>query len=400
MRFKSTDKLSPLLRSREAEPLALRPLLALSLAGAVLLASGCRRESASEVGPPPSPTNEITLTTKQMAEMKIVSEVADEQNVDDTILTSGRIAFDDQRVVHVFSPVTGKVTKVAVELGQRVKKGDLLARIESPEIGVVSSDVGKAKAELVAAEHELRRQKELFAAHATPRRELERAEDNYGKAKAEMDRASQKARLLRTAHVDLVSQTYALRADIDGEVFMKAVSPGMEIAGQWDGDGNELFTIGEADPVWVIADVFEMDIARVKVGSKVNVSVVSAPNRVFEGTVDWVSSILDKETHAAKVRCKFDNADRALKPGMYATVQISVDEKRALAIPRSAVLRLRDQTIVFVDHGPTADGEHRFERLPVTVDEGEGGTWLTVSHGLERGQRIVTSGAILLTGML
>lgn len=400
MSLHSADKLSLPARSREASRVARRASLVGPLVGAVLIAGGCRRKDPSEAGIPPAPTNEITLSAIQIKEMKIVSEVADEQNVDDTILTSGRIAFDDQRIVHVFSPVTGKVTKVAVELGQRVKKGDLLALIESPEIGIASSDVGKARAELVAAEHELRRQKELFAARATPQRELERAEDNYGKAKAEMDRASQKARLLRTGNVDLVSQTYALRADIEGEVFMKSVSPGMEIAGQWSGGANELFTIGEADPVWVIADVFEMDIARVNVGSKVNVSVVSAPNRVFEGKVDWVSSVLDKETHAAKVRCTFGNADRALKPGMYATVQISVDEKRALAIPRSAVLRLRDQTIVFVDHGPVADGKHRYERVPVTVDEGEGGKWLSVTHGLERGQKVVTTGAILLTGML
>src|SRR5690606_27510228 len=104
----------------------------------------------------------------------------------------------------------------------------------------------------------------------------------------------------------------------------------------------------EADPVLVLADVFEMDIARVNVGAEVKVSVVSAPGRTFEGRVDWVSTVVDERTRAAKARCRLANPDRALLPEMHATVHISVDERRALVIPRSSVLTLRDQTIAFI----------------------------------------------------
>src|SRR5262249_25699860 len=150
-----------------------------------------------------------------------------------------------------------------------------------------------------------------------------------------------------------------------------------EISGQYGGGAVELFTVGETDRVWVLADVFELDIARVKVGSKVVVNVVSWPGRTFEGHVDWVSGALDKDTHATKVRCTFDNTDRALKPEMFSTARISVDVKKALAIPRSAVLRLGDQTVVFIDRGDS-NGKVCFERAPVLVDEGEGSKWLTV----------------------
>src|SRR5262249_34456514 len=153
----------------------------------------------------------------------------------------------------------------------------------------------------------------------------------------------------------------------------------------------------ELDHVWVLAEVFEMDIARVKMGSKAVVRVVAYPNKVFEGKVDYVSGSLDPQTRTAKVRCTFDNPDRLLKPEMFATVNVSVEERRALAIPHSAVLRLGEQTVVFVDRGNAPDGRHRFERLPVQVDEGEASTWIPVTHGLDKGTKIVTKGAILLS---
>lgn len=368
-------------------------------AGGLLAVTACKHKDHAVVMTPPSPPNEVLLSQDQVREMKIVSELVDEQNVDDTVLTSGKVTFDDQKVSHVYSPVAGKVVKITAQLGHHVNKGDPLVVIESPDIGVATSDVGKAKADLIAAEHDFKRQEDLFKAHAASQRDYETSEDNFRKAKAEMERASQKARLFQRG--DVVGQTYTLRAELEGEVFMKSVSPGMEIAGQYGG-GNpvELFTIGEPDVVWVLADVYEMDVPRVKVGSKVVVNVVSWPDRTFEGTVNWISAGLDKDTHATKVRCTFDNHDRALKPEMFATVRISVDEKKAVAIPRSAVLRLGDSVVVFLDRGRSPDGKQRFERVPVLVDEGEGSKWLTVGHGLEKGQKVVTSGAILLSGML
>ncbi len=192
-----------------------------------------------------------------------------------------------------------------------------------------------------------------------------------------------------------------MRAPIDGEVVSRNMTSGMEVVGQYSqGNAVELFTIGEMDYVWVVADVFEMDLGRIKKGARVSVRVVTYPNRVFVGQVDWVSGQLDPTTRTAKVRCTIDNKDRALKSEMYATVSISVAERKAMAIPRSAMLRLGDQTVVFVETGGAPNGQIRFERRPVAVDEDEGGDFLPVTHGLERGEKIVTSGAILLAGMI
>ena len=347
---------------------------------------------------PPPPPNTAVVTKDQLAHMKVTTEDVDYQDVDDTVIASGKIAYDDQKVFHVFSPVSGKVSKVFVQLGTHVKKGDPLATIESPDIGVATADVSKAKADLTTAEHEYARQQELLEIHAASQKDYDAAGNAYRQAKAELERAQQKAALFRRG--DAVGQSFTIRSDIEGEVFMKAVSPGMQIAGQYGGNSAELFTVGQTSGVWVLSDVFEMDVPRVALGAKAVVNVVSWPNRNFEGTVDWISGALDPTTHAAKVRCTFDNRDGALKPEMFTTVTISVNARKAIAIPRSAVLRLGDQTVVFVDRGLDDRGRERFERLPVSVDEGEASKWLTVDHGLTKGDRIVTEGALLLSAMM
>jgi cobalt-zinc-cadmium efflux system membrane fusion protein len=379
--------------------------IAVSLLALAACASlgGCNHPKAAEAATgSEAPAGQAWLTPEQVSEAHIVVAPLDDQDVDDTILSSGRVTFDDQRVAHVFSPVTGRVARIMANLGDRLKKGQPLAVITSPDIGQASSDLGKADADLIAAEHDFKRKKDLFESHAASQADYETAEDNYRKAKAEKERAYQKAFLLRTGGaLDSVSQGYTLTSPIDGELIARAVNPGIEVQGQYGGgQAVELFTVGELDKVWVLADVYEMDIARVKVGAKVVVNVVAYPGKTFEGRVDWVSGALDPASRTAKVRCTFDNPDRLLKPEMYATVTLSVDETKALALPKGAVLRLGDQTVVFVQTGTTPSGKLKFERIPVQVDEGEGSQWLPVQHGLDKGAKVVTQGAILLAGMI
>jgi multidrug efflux pump subunit AcrA (membrane-fusion protein) len=157
--------------------------------------------------------------------------------------------------------------------------------------------------------------------------------------------------------------------------------------------------VGELDRVWVLGNVFEMDLARVRIGTPASVTVVAYPDRVFTGHVDWVSGTLDPSTRTATIRCTFDNPEQRLRPWMYATMQISVDQTKALAIPRSALLRLGEEKVVFTQIGSSKD-RVRFVRVPVDVDEGESSPWLEVKHGLAEGQTVVTSGAILLSEML
>jgi cobalt-zinc-cadmium efflux system membrane fusion protein len=369
--------------------------LAASTAGACL-----KKAPAPEPAAAHPPAGQVWITPDQVKEAKIQVAPVGEQQVDDTIVTAGTVTLDDKRTGHVFSPVTGRVVTIVAGLGQRVKKGEPLATIESPDVGSAVSDVHKAEADLIAADHDLKRKKALFEQKAGSAADLETSEDTFRRAQAELERAQQKELLLRVGNADSVTQGFTLVSPVDGEVLMRNINPGIEVQGQYSGgSATELFTIGELDRVWVIADLYEMDIARVSVGTPASVSVVAYPGKTFDGKVDWVSGSLDATLRTTKVRCTFENPDSELRPMMYAQVQISVDRKRALAIPRSTLLRLGDQMIVFVRIGE-ANGLVQFQRVPVDVDEGESSPWLEVKSGLTVGQNVVVHSAILLSSML
>jgi membrane fusion protein, heavy metal efflux system len=363
-------------------------------------ASGCKTPAT---GPAPSqpPNGEVWVTDQQLTDGHITVQPVGIHAFGNDVVTSGKVTFDDLRVAHVFSPVTGRVSRILADPGARVKKGAPLCAIQSPDVGNAFADLGKAEAELTAAQHEFQRQKDLYEAHAGSQKDFEAAEDNYSKAKAENDRARQKARLFRGGGADAVTQEFVLRAPIEGEVIARNVNPGAEVQGQYSGGtAAELYTIGELDRVWVIADVFEMDLARLKKGAAVTIRVVAYPDQVFTGVVDWISDLLDPTSRTARVRCEVENPQRQLKPEMYATVTIAVPGVQALAVPIAAILRLADQTVVFVEQGRTADGRLRFVRRLVSAGDDEGTSMVPITHGLAVGERVVTSGAILLSGML
>lgn len=376
-----------------------RAPLPVAVATLLLLASsGCAPSSAA-TGERAAPTNEVSVSSDQMTRSGVRIETVDEHDLDDTLLTSGRVTFEDARVAHVYSPVAGRITRIDAALGQHVKKGDALAMIESPDIGVASSDVGKAKADLVATERAFRRQGRLLAQGASSQSDYEAAEDTYHRAKAELDRATQRSRLMGTSGD--VTQSFVLRASIEGNIVARSVTPGMEVQSQYSvGSALELFTIGTTDRVWVVSEVYEMDAQRVRTGSAIRVTGVALPSRTFGGTIDYVGEMLDPSLRTLKVRSSLENPDHALKPEMYVTVAISVDARRALAIPRTAVLRLGDQTVVFVDRGAAAGGAERFVRTPVVVDERSPAGLVPVKRGLAKGDRVVTSGAQILSSMM
>ncbi|HVT58384.1 MAG TPA: efflux RND transporter periplasmic adaptor subunit [Thermoanaerobaculia bacterium] len=372
-----------------------------ALSAIAALAAACHPQAEAS-SPPAAPPGQAWLAPERARSAGITVTPVAVAELDRVLAASGRVAFDDRRVSHVFSPVNGRVTRLVAQPGQRVRKGEALAIIESPDLGSAVSDFAKARAALAQAERELQRQKELFAAHAAAQRDLEGAESSAGQARAELARAEEKARLLGGGKPALgVTQAFTLRAPIDGEVIARAVNPGVEVQGQYSGGtAVELYTVGELDQVWVIADVFEVDLPRVKAGAPVEVEVVAFPGRKFPGRVDWIASSLDPATRTARVRCAFANPDRALKPEMYASVAIHVPGHRALAIPRGAVLRQGEQTVVFREIGVAPDGRLEFERWPVKVDDEGNESSVAVLGGLKPGDRVVTSGGIILLGMI
>lgn len=368
--------------------------------GVAICVGACGRSAAPPAPADPAP-GEVWLTPQQVKDGHIEIEVVQDRPVGGTIRAAGRVTFDDLRVAHVFSPVTGRISKILAQPGERVKKGQALCVLQSPDLGSAVSDLAKAQATLLTAEKDWRRQKDLYEVHAASQRDYDGADSAYRNAKAEMDRAQRKARLLRNSGLDQVTQEFMLRSPIDGEVIMRGANPGLEIQGQYSGGATvELFTIGELDRVWVLADVFEMDLPRVKKGAQVAVNVLAYPSETFTGEVEWISGALDPTSRTAKVRCSVANADSKLRPEMFGTATISVNPDSKLAIKRSAVLLLGEQPVLFAQTGTAPTGQLRFQRRPVAVDDLADGEYVPLKAGIERGEKVVVNGGVLLLGML
>lgn len=351
--------------------------------------------------------DDVWISREQMSSARITTEVVAEHDIEDAVSVGGRLAFDDLRVSHVYSPVSGRITKVVAALGQHVAKGAPLALIASPEAGTFAADVLKAQTALVTAEHEYRRQKEINAIQdglrAGTLRDLEVAEDNWRKAQAEVDRARAKTQLLNDGTVDRVTQEYVLRSPIAGEVVARGANPGLEVQGQYTLGSNvaELFTIGATDTLLVLGDVYEMDLPHIKKGDAVTLHVDPYPDQAFHGTVDWISDVLDPTLHTAKVRCAIENPQRLLKPDMYEALRIAVPGKHVLAIPRRAVMRLDNDTLVFVASGQRrSDGAVAFKKRKVIVNDVVSGDLLPVLGGLQQGETVAVDHSVLLLGML
>ncbi len=263
----------------------------------------------------------------RMQDVASVDEPASSNPLPETLVATGRLTTDDARVAHVYSPVTGRVTTVHVRQGQRVTKGDPLATIEAPDLDP-TSDVYKAQADFIAAQHDYRRQMQLFAM-GEPRRDLEEAADRLRQAKASLAIARSRVRplyLLRIADpCPPYPCTYTIRSPLAGEVLLAGAVPGAFVQGQQGGAAApELFVIGDLASVSLLVDVDEADLARVHVGSPVILRADALPGEVFEGTIDWVSQQVDPVLRSAKARGTLANRDGHLRPEMLGTVEIAL----------------------------------------------------------------------------
>jgi len=372
-----------------------RSLAFLAFFSELIALPACSRRDPVTASAPPG---EIWLTNAQIQGARMTIEPARTRTLDLHLVTSGRVAFDEARVAHVFSPVSGRVTSVLAAFGRRVAKGEPLAVIESPDLGSARSDAIKARADLVAAEHEVQRQQDLFEHQATAERDYEGAQDNATKAQAEVERADLRLRMLHATESGSAAQEFLLRSPIAGEVINRTATPGLEVQGMLSSANivQELFTVGEIDRVWVWGDLYERDLGKARPGQRVSITSVASPDRPVTGSIDFVGDALDKDTRTQRMRCSVANPDHFLKPEMYVTLSILIDRRESLALPRAAVIRSGDRQVVFVEDGKAADGRTKFLQRAVELGEGDDG-WVSIASGLQVGERVVTSGSILMS---
>ncbi|MGH7294084.1 MAG: efflux RND transporter periplasmic adaptor subunit [Polyangiaceae bacterium] len=346
----------------------------------------------------PLPPGEVWMTAADLEHDKVVEEDVKRRGVDDVLVSSGRLAFDEGRVAHINSPVSGRVVRIDGSLGQHVDKGQILAVLSSPDLGDATSALSKATADLIAYEHAYHRLQGLHDEGGASDAAVEQAQDAWRTAKAEVERAQEKVSLLHAGRN--VTESYPLTSPIAGTILARNVTPGFEIQGAYSGGNQpELFTVGDLEEVWLYADVYESDLGRVHAGQAIDLTVVGIPT-AFHGSIDYLADMLDPQTRTARLRCTIANPEHKLEPEMYGTVRVHVAPIEALAIPRKSILHLGDQQLVFVDRGPAPDGRTRFERMPVVADETGADPYVPVTHGVDENQRIVISGGEALSAKL
>jgi cobalt-zinc-cadmium efflux system membrane fusion protein len=363
-----------------------------------LLTMACFNRKNNDIEPE-APINEIHLSHSQVRNAGIEIIAVEIQPVRETLKATGQMGFDDRLVTRVFSPVGGRVTRLIAEQGEHVKTGQPLATIDSPELGKLLAEVTKAEAAYLVAHSEHIRQKELFEAGAGTKADYEAAAATWKSSKAEFDSIRKVIDYLSASDADRISQEYVLRTPISGEIISRSANPGVELQGQLNGgEAAELFVVGDLDRLYFIIDLFEMDLFKVKTGDLVKIHIAGYPDGPISTKVDWISGALDPESRTSKVRCIVPNNKRLLRPGMFAKAVIQVEAEMSLAIPRDSLVRIGNNNFVFVCLGQNDAKIFRFERRPVQVEENQAGTFLPIKSGLQKGEQIVSKGAIQLAG--
>ncbi len=283
-------------------------------------------ETAQEFCIPDSLMKNITLDT-----------VRSEYVMSDLKL-SGKITFNEDNVVKVFPLVSGNVTDVKASLGDYVQKGQLLAVVRSSDMANYFNDYKSAQSELAIAKKNLEVTADMHNSGVSSEKDYLTAQNEYQKALAQFNKVNEVLKIYGSnlQASDSIGSGYRIKAPISGFIVEKNVNTGMELRTD---DANNLFTISDLKEVWATANVYETDIAKIKVGNEAVITTLSYPDRQFTGKIERISNILSPETNVMAVKIRLSNPDYTLKPGMFANISILFPEsEKKLVIPSRSVL--------------------------------------------------------------
>ena len=359
------------------------------------------------------PAGRLRMDAAAQKNIGLLLERAQLRPVERTLQATGVVSPNETRLAHVRPLAQGRIEKVNVRLGDRVRAGQTLLVYDNVELGEVIGQysaavaaLGKAKAEAEVTQRSLDRAKALVDVGALARAELDKRSAEYKNALASIE--SQAADLAKT---DEKLHRFGLT-----EEGIKAINPregvgshreysrsqmiapidGIVIKynaaeGETFGPEDEVFTIADLSTAWVLADVYEKDIALIRAGQEARIVTDSYPGATFLGRITYVSDFLDPKTRTAKVRCEVPNRDGKLKLEMFATVQLPTPMGRqAVLVPSAAIQQVIDRPVVFV-----RASEIEFE--PRTVELGtQSNGWVEIRSGIKDGETVVAHGSFFL----
>jgi len=296
----------------------------------------------------------------------------------------GKITADNNKMIEVFPIVGGNVTKVYVELGDYVTKGQLLAKIRSTEVAGFEKELDDAKNDVIVAKNNVKVAQELFEGKLSAERDVIEAKSQLDKAQSQLHRIQETYKIYNIKG----GATFEVRSPLSGFVIQKNINQDMLLRND---KSDNIFDIAQIDDVWAIANVNESDINQVKLGIDAAVTTLSYPDKKFYGKVDKIFNIIDPETKAMKVRIKLNNEGYLLKPEMRATIKLSYNENRQMiAIPSKAVIfdKSKSYVMIFKDR-------NNIETRQIEVFRQVGEKTFVIS-GLLENEKVITENQLLI----
>lgn len=349
--------------------------LAIALLAAFAAMQGCEHTTEP-------PREDKAETMRNMLRDVLVDTVQEASALSQITLT-GSIAPDETKMVKIFPLVSGVATDVRVQLGDVVSSGETLAVLRSPEMAGYTKDYVSAEADLKNTKRVYESTQDLYKSGLASQKDLEQAQSDYQKAQAESKRAGAVVAIDKSN-----GNGYLVKSPLSGFVVEKNLTNNTQVRPD---NGQNLFTVANLSTVYVLANVYESDIAKIQTGDPVKITTLSYPNKVFDGKIDKIDNMLDPDNRAMHARIKIANPGNLLKPGMFANILIK--EKSGENLPF-----INANTIVFdndKNYVILLDGPGKVHIQPITVEKTvEDRAY--ISAGLKPGDRIVASRQVYL----
>lgn len=329
----------------------------------------------------------FAANSPQLANLKI--EPVIEITASTTSPLNGKITFDENYTSRISSPILGRALSIKAQIGDKVKAGQVLMTIDSPELGSALADARKAYADLQLKNKAFERNSLLLAGGVIARKDLETSQSDLAQAIAEEQRAN--ARLKNLGAQRNADESFMLRAPIAGVVVDRQVNPSSEVRPDAPAP---LFIITNPEHLWASIDLPERDLAKVVPGQKLAIQVDAYPDEIFSGNIDSIGVMVDPATRRINVRCTVQSRGK-LKPEMYAQISpLNTQNIKVIRLANTALITEGLYSYVFVEVSP-----NHFKKRRVSLNSQER-EFATVKTGLSVGERVITSGAFLLNSEL
>ncbi len=369
-------------------------LASLGLATVLALAACKSAPKTAEAANPSSGGSLLfSVPAQQMSHLQIVT--IQPSTMRRVLRLSGAVAFNAFRTTPVITQVSGPVSRIVAQPGEVVRKNQPMLYLASPDYSQLRANYLKARDAFDLADKNYVRSKDLYAHNAIAQRDLQAAESARTQAQADMVAAEQALTIIGISNPETVvtkpaSPEVPLLAPLGGEVVERLVSPGQVV----QAGNTQCFTISDMSTVWVLANVFQDDLAYVHVGDPVSITTTTYPGLQFRGKISYVAEGLDPTSRTVQARVVTQNPGRRLKKDMYVTVTVAAGAiKNALTVPDSAVLRnAENEPFVYVSVNRT---NNQFARRMVKLGESNHGTTQVVD-GLKAGEQVVGDGSLFL----